>query len=642
MLRAMSPLVLAAALLAFAAADPAAAQDRELYWKELAIAAQLDAAGRLHVTERQVMVFTGDWNGGERHFRLAGDQELDLESVTRIDAGGEETRLDQGSLDVVNQFDWVGANTLHWRSRDPADPPFDRTEITYVFVYTLSNILVPKGGDRYLLDHDFAFTDREGLIERFTLDLDVHPVWQPRSGFAATSGPLPPGTGYNVRIPVRYGGVGRPAGVLAMAPPALRQGLAAALVAVLVAFLAGLFRREAALGRFASLPPGSAIDRDWIAEHVLSFPPEVVGAAYDDTTGAAEVAAVIARMVAEKKIQSRVKQQKFWIFTKNVLELTLLVDRDTLEGYERSLVDALFIAGKTTSTEKIAAHYRKSGFDPAALIRDPLVRQVRLLRGLGAKHRGPSLKPLLLLVPITIAALFFAGIRRPSEILLIPIGLFGGILWTVVTAGNAYAWRRSVTSPAVAALRFPIPLLLGLGALIAVILTRGRLSTPGALALALLGVTSIAFVVRAARSADTAAGVAFRKRLAATRRHFARQLRRDDPRLEDAWFPYLIALGLGKDVDRWFRAFGGESRGTGSGVSAGSVITGGFGGGHGPSGGWTGGGGTFGGGGASGTWVAAAGALAAGVSRPSSSSSGGGGVGGGGGSSSGGGGGGGW
>lgn len=649
MLRPMRPLpALAAAFalvfaLVFTVAVPAApagAQDRDLHWKELAVEAQLDAGGRLHVTERQVMVFTGDWNGGERVFRLESDQELDLESVTRIDAGGEETRLDQGSLAVTNQYDWAGSSTLRWRSRDPSDPPFDHTEITYVLVYTLSNILVPQGGDRYLLAHDFAFTDRAGPIERFTLDLDIHPTWQPESGFAARSGPLPPGTGHIVRIPVRYAGVGQPAGVASGAGRALRFGLAAALLSVVYAFAVRLFRHEATLGRFAPLPPQATIDADWIAEHVLALPPEVVGAAYDDTTGAAEVAAVIARMVAEKKIQSRVRQQKFWIFTSNVLELTLLADRDTLEGYERSLVDALFFSGKTTSTEKIAQHYRKAGFDPASLIREPLARQVRLLRGLGSKHRGPSLKPLLVSALGAIAALVFAGIRRHSELVLIPIGIFGGIAWTLVAAGNAYAWRRDVTMPGWSSLRFLIPLLAGVGVLAAVILERNRLSVPGAVALAFLGVTFIAIVVRAGYSADTAAGIALRKKLAAARRTFARELRREDPQLQDAWFPYLIALGLGKDVDRWFHAFGGERKASTGGVSTGGVSTGGFGGAsHGSGRGWTGGGGTFGGGGASGTWAAAAGALASGVSRPSSSSSGGGG-GGGGGSSSGGGGGG--
>ena len=52
----------------------AGAQDRSLYWKALDVTARLDADGRLHVTERHEMVFTGDWNGGERTFRITGGQ----------------------------------------------------------------------------------------------------------------------------------------------------------------------------------------------------------------------------------------------------------------------------------------------------------------------------------------------------------------------------------------------------------------------------------------------------------------------------------------------------------------------------------------------------------------------------------------
>ena len=123
------------------------------------------------------------------------------------------------------------------------------------------------------------------------------------------------------------------------------------------------------------------------------------------------------------------------------------------------------------------------------------------------------------------------------------------------------------------------------------------------------------------------------------RRLFARQLKRQQPELLDAWMPYLLALGLGSGVDRWWREFGGATEagamsasrrfGTGSaGVGSGS---------------WTGGGGAFGGAGATASWAAVAGSVAAGVSRPSSGGSGGGSSGGGGGgSSSGGGGGGGW
>ena len=79
-MRALLPLGACAALFA---ASPAAA--RELYWKSLEVGATLDGEGVLHVVERQHMVFTGDWNGGERRFDLRPGQEVELSRMTRID-----------------------------------------------------------------------------------------------------------------------------------------------------------------------------------------------------------------------------------------------------------------------------------------------------------------------------------------------------------------------------------------------------------------------------------------------------------------------------------------------------------------------------------------------------------------------------
>ena len=50
---------------------PAGAFARELHWSAMDVRARLDDSGTLHVVERQAMVFTGDWNGGERIFRCA-------------------------------------------------------------------------------------------------------------------------------------------------------------------------------------------------------------------------------------------------------------------------------------------------------------------------------------------------------------------------------------------------------------------------------------------------------------------------------------------------------------------------------------------------------------------------------------------
>jgi hypothetical protein len=53
---------------------PAYGQEHSLYWRDLDVHARLDQDGRLHVTERHAIVFTGDWNGGQRQFDLSVDQ----------------------------------------------------------------------------------------------------------------------------------------------------------------------------------------------------------------------------------------------------------------------------------------------------------------------------------------------------------------------------------------------------------------------------------------------------------------------------------------------------------------------------------------------------------------------------------------
>jgi len=152
--------------------------------------------------------------------------------------------------------------------------------------------------------------------------------------------------------------------------------------------------------------------------------------------------------------------------------------------------------------------------------------------------------------------------------------------------------------------------------------------------LTMLLIAAFNSVLHAASSRENASQILFRKNFAAAREYFQSQLATSNPELQDVWYPYLLAFGLGESVDRWFQSYGGTgvytSHSTGS---AGSFSGGG---GSQP---WTGGGGAFGGAGASASWAAVAGTMAAGVAAPSSSGSGGGG---GGGSSSGGGGGGGW
>ena len=641
------------ALALAAVSSIAAAQDggRTLHWQRIDVDARLDAAGRLRVIERQAMVFTGDWNGGERTFNVRAGQQLDLNRITRIDPDGTTRELQRGDLDAVDEFDWANSKTLRWRSRLPTDAAFDNQQIVYVLDYTLSNILVPDG-DAYRLDHDFAFPDRAGNIENFSLAFAADDAWR-----SATPLPLrlertniPPGSSVVVTIPLQYTGAGQPAGVARGLPLATRLVLALMLIAVVGSMLRRFFAEEKARGRFEPIFPAEAVDREWLRQHVFNMPPEVVGAAWDNTTSAPEVAAMIARMVLEGKLASRVESKKW----KDVLHLELKVSRSDLTGDERKLIDALFDGGqKTTDTERIKQRYKTSGFDPAKLISDDIKKQIHALTpnrqaGIDWGRVMVNVAVALLVVASGLVALRFANgsIVATAPVIVAILGL--------IAVGHAGMYRGDVVNTKRRARRMTVFLLLAAApplVLILGLLERGAaLSMTPLVAPANAGLTlmlamivmylGIAFLVlRAARTREDRERLELRRTLAAGRGFFMHELRKPQPLLDDAWFPYLLAFGLGKHMDKWFRAFGAAHDGRLAGASAMAASSASGGSSWSGGGPLFGGGGGFGGGGAGRTWAASVATLSAGVSAPSSSGSGGGG---GGGGSSGGGGGGGW
>ena len=623
-----APAVLGLALLA--PAGPASA--RELHWKSVDVRARLDENGALHVSERQAFVFDGDWNGGERLFRVDPGQKLAFETLTRITPDGEAHRLVAGDLSGVDEFAWKDATTLRWRSRLPSDPPFSGTEIVYELVYTLSGILQREAGE-YVLDHDFLFPDRQGSVDSFTLELTLDPVWRPGSPLQERyeRKNVRPGEGFVLRVPLAFTGAHAPSAGRTVAGRGMR--LAALVLLALGTFVFWLIfrRRERALGRFEPLPSREAIDARWLQANVFSLLPEEAGALWDDRVSAPEVAAVIARLAAEGKLESHADGKK--------LTLKLRVSIDRFSGYERALLSALFFSGRTeTDTDAIRSHYKSSGFDPASKIRPDL--EERLKRYPEFQDRAPVAGGWL------VAALFLAGVavfvgsavfggEKPGD--LIGLSLSYLFFWGA-GAACAYAYRRGVWHGELWTLVF-----LWAPALFLWATWRawqlGATTTPWLLAGGLLlRLAVVASILRIAATRDGPRRVARRKSLAAARRYFRGELAKSAPNLKDDWFPYVLAFGLTGAADRWFRAHGASGTAfaaASSSSSGGSSSSSGSG-----SAAWTGGGGAFGGGGASASWAVAAGALASGVAAPSSGGSGGGG--GGGGGSSGGGGGGGW
>lgn len=632
--------VSAGLLLCFALPIPA--QDRTLSWDEIAVTARLDERGTLHVRERQAILFNGDWNGGERKFVHRLNQDVEMERIARVGPDGREVTLVEGDTDAVDHWDWKGG-AVRWRSRLPSDPPFEQTRITYVLDYALSGVLVRDGG-LYLFNHDFGLPDVEGPIRRFVLDLELDPAWQPLAAVPAhlERRDLPPGSSVLVTSGLRHTGSAAPKPAVSVVPLLWRRtAFAAAFLAMLFLYF-GFRQAEGRRGRFEPLAGPREWDEAWLRSNVLDMKPEEVGALWDQTIGPPEVAAVLARMVGEGKLESSVTPGFSLLgfsFSPGVLHLRLKAARSGLAGYERKLVDKLFFDGDETDTKSIRKRYRSTGFDPSKEISEELEK--RLGERLGSVP-APGRRRTMYLLLAALALFVLEAVMRPLATLVLMLVLGFGLIWLWLPAGLvAHSWRKRTERLDLASLGFLVPGLLAFLWCAFFVFNREWLGwhtttipgLPGVLAFALVPVAVWSNLLNTARSRESDETIRRRRLLGTGRRLLRRELRSPNPRLQDEWLPYLLAFGLGGEVDRWFRAFGGAASSSGAGSFGSSSSS--FGGGGGS--GWSGGGGHFGGAGAMASWSVAATGLASGVSSPSS-----GGSGGGGGGSSGGGGGGGW
>ncbi|HUE87096.1 MAG TPA: DUF2207 domain-containing protein [Vicinamibacterales bacterium] len=584
---------------------------RQLHWDSVEVDATLEASGALRVAETQTMVFTGAWNGGERLFDLRPRQKLSLISVSRWYPGGWRELTEDSRLDDVDDYAWADARTVRWRSRAASDPPFANTPIRYLLRYRMSGILVKEDAG-FLLNHDFLFAERDGNINRFQLRLTLDPAWQAQSAVPEmyTAERLTPGRGFIVTLPLHYAGTAVPIALDSSRPREIVMGVGFLLLALGLG-LAAFFAREERHGRFA--PLATDIDEAWLGEHVFKYPAEVVGAAWDEGISTPEVVALIARMVSEGKLESTVSKS-------GSMTLNLKVDRSTLEGHERTLVEALFFGGRVqTSTTQVQSHYKATGFDPVDEIRRELEAAVE-----GVMPPGP--KPPRLRFAIQILFIAGAGLlgfdlfaRRDEAGGAIGLVL-GSLLLLGVAWGAGTSFRANIHWGLRAAWACLSPTLVAFVAAVAFlwfvagagIIESSLVLVAGVIALALaVLLTSIDAMTSRHRAA-----IRFRKRLASGRAFFISELKKERPALRDEWFPWMLAFGLAKRVDDWSTrpasSTGWTDRSSSTTWSSSS----------GSPAGWTGfSGGRSGGAGGGAAWVSAASGMAASVSPPSSSSS---------------------
>lgn len=607
---------------------------RDLYWEDMRVDARLNADGSLHVIERQHYVFNGAWNGGERVFDLGWNEGLKILRISRIDMDtGEPNDLVAGPLDKVDQYNIINDTTLRWRSRLPEEAPFNNQHLIYEIEYLYTGIVKYRDGI-YKLKHNFAFSKRPGDFNNYHLRLDIDPAWkilnEPLKSSVEAKG-LAPGSEVIVQADMAYRKKTTPQFVKIPVPMFWRLLMILSLVLFVLIYLANWIYKETKVGRFERMKSVSSIDDAWLEEFVFSELPEQVGSLWDLDVGEAEVSAMLARMTLEGKLKSNIETRGFWIFKSSVLHLELLVDRSELTRNELVVIKGLFPDGDVTSTDVINEHYRNRGFDPASRLRSRL-KSYRQKNKSAVKNRMLSNSGMLYLFAVACA---IGGVQAGSindVIIVIPALLIAILSWVFFMI-KTYELRFEIQKPR-RALFWMVFRYLILAALVSYFIISG-LGQPSVwyIAMSLLIMAGLfAYLMDSTRSTSSSKEIALRKRLCSARRYFQHELKQPQPRLQDAWFPYLIAFGLDHSISKWFHRFG-KTEFTGNPVlnssssSVGSVDSG-----------WTGGGGSFGGAGATGDWTAAASSMSSGFSAPSSSSSGGSSSGGG----SGGGGGGGW
>lgn len=599
-----------------------ATAQRRVVWDRLDVEAHIDATGALTVTEAHSMVFTGDWNGGERTFNIRGRQRLELRGLWRVNGNERIALTEDAALGDVDDYAWADRQRLRWRSRLASDPPFADTPLRYEITYVLRGILVDEGGT-FRLNHDFAFPDRGDTIEDFSLDLTFDPEWRAPDDFPGTftRTMIGPGQGLVVNVPLRFVGAELPVALQPQRQSPLLGPAAWALVVLTLAGIGRYFAIEGASGRFAPLE--TDIDEAWLEEHVLRYKPEVVGAAWDNKVGMPEVLAVLARLEREGKLRSVVGDggARF--------SLHLTQGRNVFVDYERGLIDALFAAGRTEITPEIVrAHYRHMGFNPVEFISSGVTFEMRGILPPGTPRPAPqgfvSAGLICLGVVLLGVSAWSTGLPPAVWLLLLP-----AIAAAIGLSVAASVFRPRLHLGRIAALVALLPAVFAAWATASwlwrlagrVHLDEPPLTTLGLAGVLVLALAMINMALVGPRSLEVPEVIAFRRRLAAARGYFARELRKPRPALRDQWAPWLLAFGLGPQMDWWSTSHPRAthtndderhaSRSDDTSESSSSAPA------------WTGfGGGRSGGAGGGAAWATAAAALAAPIATPGSSSSG--------------------
>lgn len=570
-------------------AATAAAED-VAHYKSIVVRFTIAKDGSLHLSERDVIEVPPGVTKIERTYPMDGTQPVTWDRVALVDDGGAENwqkfaspwrgHVEWGveKSDQLRTYDYIIDSTIGdavipaWSiprgriSRDSsAALAAPKERLRSMLAIWREAAADPKR--RYLLDFQYEMPPVSDEGTDIRLELYWPDQWDPVHAITGDTiaTKIPPdfynSTRWRVQHLFTYSGPGTPAAIDVrghfMRAAAIAGYPLAALLLWLLFFLREAFRRRAG---------GSGVEmtETTLRETLLNEPPEVVAARWNGNVMKPRIEAFLRRLEQHHKVAITIEQppepadpdapEPDDYDDEAKVSLRLLVPREQLTPYERMGIDALIPDGWETSTADIRKRAGDDGmFDATDSLESALTT---IANQSGAKVKAPWYSKL------TSFALFAAGMyllfREIVEYQHEPILAFASLM---AASALTSIWPDAAARAAIqSSLRWTIVLFIPLALTVALIVIVHAVleSPPGFYGSAGLVLVMLAVYKAILASSATRVPRDARQRyaeLANVRAWMQRELRSEHPRLRDDLIPWIYALGLRSDLNRWRRRY---------------------------------------------------------------------------------------
>ncbi len=324
---------------------------KSLDWEKIEVNAHLTKEGILEVEEIQAIRFDGDWNGGYRDYKVSYGQTLTLQGIERKSDSMEWVSLKEGNLDLLDHYAYYKEDKhLRWRSRQITDPPFENKIIEYRIRVRYEGILSRNWNEEFTLNHDFAFSERDGGIKKIHLELTWDSAWQLAntgdSKLVFDSENILPGKGFVKEVKFHYNSADT-----SNLPDSLwkRLGIRFLYLFIIPIILLALqfLIYFYCVGKGVFAKPQELKDWDEFKKQLGNFTPEEIAILSEKGL----VEAWMTRLILEKKIR---------VIKNENLRIERLVPISEFSERDQKIIKELFIEDKSSVTSKeIKEYYKK-------------------------------------------------------------------------------------------------------------------------------------------------------------------------------------------------------------------------------------------------------------------------------------------